>query len=416
MTTTALQKLLQYPQNAVFDKTPAPVRALVLGEAWEVADGVLTVGGDAYQLAEYTLASLVDALPDGASLLAPELASRSALALVEGSGDAGQPLDAFTSLLWVLLSGFAREVLGQRHAVQQALLQMNLNTSNDEWLDLYGALYGGTTRRQGEADGAYGPRIKAEALRLRVNKYGIERAVYDATGYRVAIEEPWEGLFILDQSLLSGGDRMYDGATVGPHLIQPVALVPGVEWGLVLPVIERNKAAGVIVLEPITRATIYVDTSSTDQGARVAMSGRMVARSIYEDIARLDYMTLDGDATVPVHPAALLARTILTSGVTVPTLTWGDLPGWTGGSWAGSTYYAWDAASNVGFEVERSHVVYGDRPWNPEETWASGGWAGGAPVVSILLSSVVRPPTATGTINLESNPLAFDGSILVYTP
>lgn len=417
--TTALEKLLKYPPRDVFDKRPVSVRAFALDVAWRVADGVLVAGGQTYRFDDFTVSGLRAALvADGVAVDsgAADIGHLSAWVLVEGSGVAGEPLTAFTSLLWVLLTGYARELLDLREAVRQGLLQLNLNTASDEWVDLYGALFGVGERRAGELDAAYAARIKAEALRLRVNRYGIEQAITDATGYRVAIEEPWEDLFVLDESELDGDHRMYDGTTVGPHLIRPVGLMPGIKWELVLPVIERNKAAGVIVLPSLSRATIYVDTRSSGQGVRVRQQSRSVSRGLYEDVARLDVMELDSDQDIPVYSALHKRRVMHTSGSSVPVLTWGDLPGWTGGSWAGSAHYAWDARHIASYQIQRVHVVYGDRQWTPQETWGGSTWASGAPMVTVLHSSTNRQPTVAGTINLDTNPLALDGGILVYTP
>ena len=65
--------------------------------------------------------------------LSSQFLGLSAVVLVEGSGDQGQSngdhITGFTSLLWVLLSGYADEVLGAREQVRQALLQMVIGTA-----------------------------------------------------------------------------------------------------------------------------------------------------------------------------------------------------------------------------------------------------------------------------------------------
>lgn len=390
--TTAFQKLLKYPHAAVFDKQPGALDALTLNAAWSVADGVLTVAHGTMapvDLSQHTLSTLRTLLLSSGLTVTgynSTLGKLSALVLIEGSGAAGVALQAYTSMLWVLLGSFAREVLDQRAAVSAALDQMDLNQAEDVWVDLHGALYGTLSRLPDEQDRAYADRIKAEALRLRVNKFGIEKAVLDATGYVIAINEPWEEQFHLDSSVLSGPHRMYDGSTVGPHLIQPIGGM-SVNWDVVLPVIHRNKAAGVIVLEPITSTVFAVDATASDSGVRMRVSGRTALGAETDDTARLDYMSLDGDAHVPVHPSRQLQRHHRASGAAMPSLTWADLPGWTGGTWATTTYFAWPSRATSEFEVRRIRVVYSGQLWDTDVTWGTGGdWTGVVPRVTLRLT------------------------------
>src|SRR5690606_20140741 len=101
-------------------------------------------------------------------------------------------------------------------------------------------------------------RIPQEAFRLRVNKYAIEKAIHDLTGVRVFIRETWPDMFRLDESRLSGRHRLVNGDQWRYGYIQPVA--SGLfDWTGVLDIIERNKAAGVIVLPPLVEVVDYVD-------------------------------------------------------------------------------------------------------------------------------------------------------------
>lgn len=319
---TTLQRLLTYPHAAVFDKGPDGDLALRIrhqdGADWSVAEEVLTVTAGAlsrtYDLATLTIADLAGLLQaDG---FEPEVAdgwgSRSALVLAEGSGrqfdSNGDRLMAFRSLMWVLMSGYAGEVREARTQVREALRQMVLTTSEGEWLDLWGALYG-VSRKEGEQDTAYAPRIVAEAFRVRVNGHGIEKAVLDATGRDVRIEEPWRDLFVLDESVLSGPHKMHDGIRYGYHMIRPVTR-ESVNWDEILPVVNRNRAAGVLVVECRSLHVSYID-ASTELALHVANTH--LARDLvrYEGSVLLDYMAIE-DVPILNH-ASRKIRNVLRS-------------------------------------------------------------------------------------------------------
>lgn len=304
---TALQRLLKYPHAAVFDKAPGADLALRIrhpdGAKWLVADEVMTVTAGAleriYPLAGRTFGSLAAALQDDGfevPTLSTQWMTRSALAAVEGSGDQaasnGDHIYAFTSLLWAVLSGYAGETREAGLQVVQALRQMVLTDAEGEWLDLWGKLYN-EPRRSGEVDADYAPRIPKEAFRIRVNALAIEQAIKDHTGKDVAIEEPWGSMFRLDESALSGSHRFYNGEYVGFHLIRPVSR-ESIAWDDVLAVIERNRAAGVIVLAPEVRMGRWVDASidGTIWSSRTSAFGTFVP--FFAD-NRLNYLVLSGE-------------------------------------------------------------------------------------------------------------------------
>lgn len=270
MTPSTFQRLLRLAHEAVFDKSPGPELALRFGHAmgatWRIADGVLyaaATGQDerGYDLSQLTVSELATALQvDGfdVPVVSDVWSPRSALVLAEGSGTGGDDVSAFTSLLWVLMSSYAGEVRAASHQVQQALRQMVITQSEGEWVDVWGGIYG-VPRVQAELDAAYAARVRREAFRERVNARSIELAIRDETGWDVRIEEPWRELFRLDESRLSGGHKFYDGATVGYHLIRPEAL-DEVDWDIVLPIIERNKPAGVLIVGQLIKPTrVYAD-------------------------------------------------------------------------------------------------------------------------------------------------------------
>ena len=290
MTATALQRLLSYPHEAVFDTSPQAELALRIrnptGLVWEVSsttlrlvtgqnaewDGVLEFDGRAkfgvmirdYGLTGKTVGQLAAEIQaDGHDVLFenPDLARCGALALVPATGDQdasnGDHLQAHTSLLWSLMGGQAAAVEEAGFQVGQALRQMVLTQAEAEWLDVWAQLYG-VPRSDGEIDAALQVRIPQEVFRRRVNGLAIEKAVKDLTGQVITLDEPWRRMFTLDESSLSGSSHMHDGEYFTYHVIQPVGR-PGTDWNSVLPVLVRNKAAGVDIYAPrVDLATRYV--------------------------------------------------------------------------------------------------------------------------------------------------------------
>ena len=263
MTATALNRLLKHPHPAVFDKTPHAELALRLrhpdGASWRVADGVLTASAAGedwdYELAGHTVGSLASALDgDGFNVvyLSPQFANRGALVLAEGVGDEsitnGDHITAFTSPLWAIMGAYAGEVRGAEYQMHQALRQMVITQAEGEWLDLWGALYA-EGRAEGESDADYAPRIPEEAFRIRVNGLAIEQAIKDRTGCDIEIREPWRLMFTLNESKLSGTHALHNADYYTYHVIHPVARA-STDWSAVLPVIHRNRSAGVLVYAP----------------------------------------------------------------------------------------------------------------------------------------------------------------------
>lgn len=404
MTQTALQRLLKYPHAAVFDVAPASELAFRLrhvdGASWVIADRVLTATAGAlvvsHDLRQYTVGGLATALiTDGFTIesLSAKFSGLSAVVLVEGLGDEAQSngdhIMGFTSLLWVLLSGYADEVLGAKEQVRQALLQMVIGTADGEWLDLWATLYG-VPRLQGETDAALRVRIPREAFRARNNARAIELAIRDATGFDVRIDEPWREIFQLDNSELSGSAKFQDGQRVGHHLIQPVARAT-VDWGAVTPVINRNRAAGVISLPPLIFHTSAVNASA----GHVARMGVLRQRSgvvLMDGGPTLDntlYLS-DGDGIVLNHPVLFNVREVRRglSHIVVPSQGW-VAESWGGETWAGFQYIVRAALHVRDYRTHYSLVEYQQswaRPstWSGIETWAAIGPAVRSEVTRLL--------------------------------
>jgi len=391
---TTLKRLLRHPHAAVFDKSPVPELAFRLrhpnGATWSIAEGVLTAGDGSseypFDLAGLTVAQLADQLTVygfEVTSLSPALAGLSALVLVEERGDQnesnGDHVFGFTSLLWALLTTYSSELREARGQIEEALRQMVMTQASGQWVDVWGTIYG-FLRYDGESDASYAARLPVEAFRIRVNAHGIEQAILDATGADVRIEEPWKELFVLDQSRLSGPDRFYDGARAGYHLIQPWSR-SSVDWPSVLPVIERNRAAGVLVLPPIVRHWAVIDpgTPSISGGTNV----QHYAHLRYEDRALLDYSAIE-EVSIMNYAAGLRREFLRSSYVEVPSQTWVGVP------WSSA---AWDAKYLVSSSHIRDYRVYytalkygGD--WSSTRTWATSDstWADFNPGIHSLHS------------------------------
>ena len=198
-----LSKLIRYPHSAIFDKSPDAGIAFHInhpvGLSWTIADEIMTVKLGAtthrYDLSEFKIGTLVAKMKtDGIYVESesPYFFGRSARVLLDGKGDAskagGDTILGFKSHLWVTFAAFASELRLAKIAVTEALRQMIITQAEDEWLDLWGSLYD-VPRLPSEIDSDYQVRIPEEAFRLRVNKFGIEKAVLDLTGKRVHIRE-----------------------------------------------------------------------------------------------------------------------------------------------------------------------------------------------------------------------------------
>lgn len=323
---STLKRLLGSLHAAVFDISPDSGLAFFIrhpdGVAWSVSDEKLTatVNGysKTYKLNTMTVGQLAGQMViDGFEVtgLSPEFSGLSASVLIDGAGNTlnsnGDRLYAFRDLLRSLFGGYSRELRTAKEQIGEALKQMVITQAEGEWLDLWGALYN-TPRKFGQSDAVYAPLIPQEAFRIRVNGFAIEKAILDLTGQRVHIEEPWGNMFRLDESRLSSTHRLYDGENVGYHLIRPVA-DEAINWDGILDIIERNKAAGVIVLPPEERNRIYVrdPLNGTIWHQRLGLWARLVKAN---NLPRLSDSLILSDYTIEMnYSTAITSLQMLTS-------------------------------------------------------------------------------------------------------
>jgi hypothetical protein len=91
------------------------------------------------------------------------------------------------------LSGIAAALAFGYSFIQFAKAQTRIATASGGWLDLiawdfFGARF---TRRQGESDASFQPRILSELLRPRQTRAAIVQVLVDLTGKTPVIFEPW---------------------------------------------------------------------------------------------------------------------------------------------------------------------------------------------------------------------------------
>lgn len=358
---TVLSRLMRYPHSAVFDKDPLPGIAFHInhsdGLMWSIADEVMAVELQSetleYRLDQFTIGTLIARMELDGILVAKPSAyffGRSARVLLDGSGDAtklgGDAVLGFKSHLWVTFSAFAAELRLAKSMVTEALRQMIITQAEDEWLDLWGALYD-VPRLPSESNELLQERIPREAFRLRVNKYAIEQAILDITGNRIHLREAWTRMFRLDTSRLSGTDRLVSGDEWRYGYIQPVA--KGLfDWGEALDVIERNKAAGVVIFQPVAEIEQFVDGNLDGTVAfGIAATFGAWVRPTFD--FRLDYLRLSETAPHRNWTSSIDTQMVLMSveGVTagpvtidgstafsrVTTTEWTNRRTWNGGTW-----------------------------------------------------------------------------------
>lgn len=342
---TNREKLLSYLHSAVFDKAADPVLAMRIhhanGLSWTIKEQslVCAVGGiqKTYDLSAVTLSQLAAALTaDGivVDYLSSEFASYSAFVLIEGSGNqsesSGDHLYAFTSIEWALMSTYANEVRHADDAKTQALRQMRIQQSEDVWAELWGKLFG-VERLNNETDAHYANRIPVEAMRLRVNRFAIEKAIHERTGHEVEIREPWKKRFILGQSALSGDDHFSDSTYYSYFVIHPVAK-EYVEWSDVLAEINRNRAAGIEVYTPSIEYTPFFVDAEIATAQHVAIIENHSSRTWLDGENPLGVMRLSDNEITLNHEMLLSTMSaFITASANRIDDTW--VGGWTSKTW-----------------------------------------------------------------------------------
>lgn len=307
-----LERLIDSIYSAL-DKGPNPLLALRVrhrdGFVWSVANRTLTVSTQRGEqlaiipLRELTVSDLAGRLTRlGCQVLYinEEIGHRSAGVLISGSSAErlNEPdlLLAYDSLLWSILDAYAIELEAARDAVDEAIKQLTLSKASGDWLDYWGEFF--DIPRAGRDDADYGQYIADETLRARCNPVAISKAIWDTLGVRVEIEEPVRQLFRLSSgSRLDSEHRTYDGKLWGPFLIRPASRgAQNLKWSRILPIIEKNRPAGVVVLSPEWRPPVK-HLRKTDHGFGLLRYDTKVNFAKYPDKMTLDEYAFGDEVT-----------------------------------------------------------------------------------------------------------------------
>lgn len=268
MRKTMLERLLGHLHRAVFDTSPDELVAFYLdgpaGSSWvavnEYFDITFADGRTIHwDLNEFVIWEFIEALRNNGMYVTginPAARFFSGITMLELSGKAGQPnpITLYKDIIHAIFGAYSREMRIARERVDEGLAQLNIKTAGDGFLDQWGTQFG--IDRGIRTDANYRVRIPQEAFRVRVNSYGIEKAVLDETGFVISLLEPWRDIFRLDDGRLSGTERFYNGKerdenddeiSVSYFTVQPVSYTPiqPEDWDKINVVIDRNLAAGV---------------------------------------------------------------------------------------------------------------------------------------------------------------------------
>lgn len=310
---STLKRLLSHLHRAVFDTSAIEVRLFAISHKTsdlriKVVEEQLTVtllpNGTypyEYDLTALTVEQLAARLTlDGFDVfnLKADQAKFSSRIMMEGVTlvQRATPswLTGFSDELHVMMGAYATMIRDARAAVFEALKQMVIGTSSGSWLTYWGKLFG-ITRPTGMSEDDYKKLIPREAFRIRVNAIAIENTIKELTGYDVTIEEPWNDIFRLDYGRFDSASRFYDGGSVGYFLIKPVSYqtIPPEDWTeKIIPIIQRNKAAGVDIMTPEPRMRYYVNDPLVGD-IWTSIWDMRVAFVAFNDYYRLDEMRFD---------------------------------------------------------------------------------------------------------------------------
>lgn len=155
-----------------------------------------------------------------------------------------------TSILWAHLQALAQELSQAETALAAMLRQLILPNAREGWADYWGYRLG-MARHAGESDSAYTQRMIDELYRARNNPVAMRTNVQRLTGADIELFEPWTRMWTLSRSTLSGGDDHFpSGDYYAYHCLHPRARRPGVDWTRVLPVLQADRPAGTLLIDP----------------------------------------------------------------------------------------------------------------------------------------------------------------------
>lgn len=236
-----------------FDIEPQAVAVFRLSSGWSLRNHQLFIGADQFLASGKTIHELVNELEVRDYSVEPvraDLFQLDAGILMDGSGHAGQPISAFTSLLWAVKSAAGAAYKVAQDSIDAALSQLLLPQSTEEWADLFGQMFG-IPREMGEPDGVYTARIIEEVKRARSNPFAISANIRRITGYDIEVREPWKEFFVLSETPMDQ-DFHIQGAPIWQYHTAQLIARSGVKWPAILREAYADRPVGTIYLDPAT--------------------------------------------------------------------------------------------------------------------------------------------------------------------
>lgn len=236
--------------------------------AWEISDEQLRLSwGEqqrTYELADYTVGALVDALQAEGFTLDPGydqwLLALGAVVLLEGRGTltdrSGTPWYAFTSLVHAITRPVEREWRRFSAAIPEAVAQESLATADESWLDVHGDLYG-IPRLPGMDDAAYRAHVRAEVFRPRNTPRGLEHSLRRLGYPTVRVVEPWQEMHYLSTDATLSGAHHLPGAPIYEYHTLRLTAPDHQAWPGPMAHAEADRPAGTILLPPATLLPAY---------------------------------------------------------------------------------------------------------------------------------------------------------------
>lgn len=304
------ERLAKHVYGSALDIDPDAAVALRIDHAsgltWHIEDGYMRLKIGATTNAAIpltgTISDLRSALVARGVIIRyvnPDVLHLASGALLEGSGSGASSstdqLKVFQSDLWTMLDAYGVVVDQTDKDVVEGIAQLYVNTATDDILDYWGE-YFGVPREADENDTDYRIRMIVEVLRPKSNKIAIENAASAIAGVRVELYEPWTDLFYLSVSKLDN-ERTFNGHDWSPYVFRPIYRgYNNINWSRVLPVIEKLRPAGVLMLDPEwIPSPRYVE--SPDVGMGYAMLDRQSQNARYDDRMLLDSYHLGDPVT-----------------------------------------------------------------------------------------------------------------------
>lgn len=241
----------------------------------------------------------------------PDLAARQASILLPGNGDQnrsnGDHLYGFRSILWAHLKALDWELGTADLALAAMLRQLILPQAREFWADYWG-YYFGMPRLADETDADYTQRIIDEFYRARNNPVAMIKNVKRYTGADIELFEPWTRMWTLSRSTLSGGDdHLPSGDFYAYHWLQPVTRELGINWPAVLAVLNADRPAGTLLVNPAYwLSPILVDCGSGEHTLDSAGHHTRSARVWLMDCGVLDVnLALSAHCVTRNYPASI---------------------------------------------------------------------------------------------------------------